>query len=213
MAEQLTDKERQAHNLADTFSTTILAEECQKGRCFATCYPLLIHLENNDIKTSIVTGNYKGNIHYWLSIDGTETIIDPTIKQFDETKPQVFVGTNLNGDYFGDKVDDYSSATYWSYRAFINSSIDDEHLLVPPNYDKSTALKILLKAATLIYVETEYMNLKKEFVLSEPAKVYLDQIDEILVTSKNEELINSLIPTLPKEFEYLLAKAQKKAGI
>jgi hypothetical protein len=64
VTEELIDKEMQVHNLADIFSTTILADECQKGMCFATCYPLSIHLENNDIKTSIVMRKYKGNIHY-----------------------------------------------------------------------------------------------------------------------------------------------------
>jgi hypothetical protein len=207
MNKQSTDIEQKIETLSNIFVTKILGNVCQKGKCFTTCYPLSVHLENNNIQTSIVMGEYKGQIHYWLTLDETTIIIDPTIKQFDKTQPQIFVGLDKANDYKGNVLEDQESVVYWWKRPFINSEFDDEDVFVPKDYDRKSALEIILKAATLLYVENKQMSKDASYTLSKRAYIYVTNILQILKTDKNKYLIDELKSVLPSEFNSLLTWA------
>lgn len=52
----------------ENFAKNALLGFCQRGKCFTTCYPLSVYLENLGVENSMMMGHYKikDNIHYWL---------------------------------------------------------------------------------------------------------------------------------------------------
>src|ERR1700733_6734710 len=179
--ELLTGEGLRIRKIAEKFSTIILNGEPEIHKCFTTCYPLSIHLENRDIPNSILIGQYKGQEHYWLFVNDCELIVDPTIRQFETYAPSpVFVGKN-SGNYTPQDKRLDEAIKSWK-QPFIDNPTDQSTL---PQECKKVFLGIILKAATMLYVEIKqmpFLNLSPK--LLKIHKVYFDLIHEFSVATK-----------------------------
>lgn len=176
----------QIESLTIQFLDNIELSDCPKGKCFTTCYPLSIFLKRNKIPTLFFQGYYKTqeNVHYWLTLQDSETIIDPTIRQFDKNKPRVFIGKD--SDYKNCNVLEAIDDPIYRWKLpFIELTNEIEKSLIPPCFDKKTNLKIILQAATFLH-----LNLKKDF--TEKEKEYFSYIKSILNYEANRPLINEM---------------------
>lgn len=87
--------------LTEDFTSESIRTEDPAGLCFATSFPLFIYLGTKQIKSSLRVGrvpmlNTENKIrkvsHFWLQIDGEGTMLDPTIRQFDENEEPIYIG-------------------------------------------------------------------------------------------------------------------------
>jgi hypothetical protein len=86
--------DKRVFDIATKFTKKTLGSENPKGLCFTICYPLHLHLNLNGFKNSMKAGVVDYNLsHFWISLDTENTMIDPTARQFDSSKPYVFVGS------------------------------------------------------------------------------------------------------------------------
>jgi len=191
--------------LATEFTKYILLEECQKGKCFTTCYPLSIFLESRGIDTTLVQGYYKHGkkIHYWLILDDNKTIIDPTIKQFAPEQAQVIIGEYSDNYQNEHKLETLDTPIYrWQLPFKDNLNEMDKNSI--EGIDAKAELIIILRAAIFLYTELEERILEQD--LTEKEITYFYQIGEILTTFKSKQLVKELRPLLPNKFERLLEK-------
>ncbi len=202
--QQLTEENRlQIENLAKNFTTNTLAEEGPEHMCFTICYPLHLHLINNGFDNSIHGEHYycttgSGLIrepHFWLNLeDDKETIVDPTIRQFVDDAPVVFVGKK--SEYYDEDHNYDFCSTYqvWKYMLL------NKH----PNSSKEfvkSLLSINLKALSILIKETE----PQRYSTQSEFKMYFDGIRKALRTYCDEKE-NLPDPSLCKEFDCLLSK-------
>ena len=83
------------------FNSEILGDNKKVEKmCFTVCYPLSIYLANISIPNSLIIGFYKNTPHYWLDLKEFEnTILDPTINQFDKNLNIVGKKTKNHHEY------------------------------------------------------------------------------------------------------------------
>jgi hypothetical protein len=218
---QLTENDRlEIEKIAIKFTSNTLGNECPKGKCFTICYPLSLHLINNGVENSIRVGKFKDTIitHFWLNLeDDNETIIDPTIKQFYENMPLVYIGKKPEDYHECPKFCFKSWCKTWMERLLNNGSIEQPPYGLPEQIiqqvtktklDIKIYLKINYKAAIILNSEIEQMTLKKDFIQSDIFKEYFDYIYEVINCNKNKVLNEQLKTSLPKEFDRLLLKAK-----
>ncbi|HTB52337.1 MAG TPA: hypothetical protein VK718_06140 [Ferruginibacter sp.] len=205
----------QIRKLVEAFRKEVIDNECPKGKCFTTCYPLSIHLDNNGFPNSIVQGHFDiiTQGHYWLKLNDYDIIIDPTITQFESesNEPVVFVDKatkkyyptpNITSRNFTESVSAWKAPFHVETRAKLPEG------LISEDFNKRTVLLIILKAATLLHIEIENLKLKNKPV-SKKSNFYFDNINEILVAWENIGLIKNLEQDLPKEFKTVWANAKK----
>lgn len=202
-------KEDRLHTqkLAEKFSNDTLGNVAPHGKCFTICYPLALHLRNNNINCEIVTGKF-GNTtvdHFWLMLtDDSSIIVDPTIRQFYPDMPSVHVGKKpedynqcLDEDWFEQTCDAWIGP-------FLRKSKDKapSELSLP----FKDLLRINLTAATILNNEIEQLENNGCFKPSSASERYFTYIGEVLKKCLEMKELQQLI--LPPGFDKLLSKVK-----
>jgi len=82
--------------IAEDFVSQTYKNDIPDGYCFSLCYPLSVLFTLMDIEHEITFGKAKQKhielSHFWISLDGNGTILDTTIKQFNQNESTVFLG-------------------------------------------------------------------------------------------------------------------------
>jgi hypothetical protein len=82
--------------LVNEFTSQTFGTEIPEGLCFSTCFPISILLYIKQIKNTIscseVPKNNSTLTHVWLTLDNEDTILDPTIRQFDPNMESTYIG-------------------------------------------------------------------------------------------------------------------------
>lgn len=87
--------------LAKEFTAQTFGNEIPKGYCFSTCFALSILFDMKGIKNSMSYGEFPSGqgtyptFHTWITLKDNVTILDPTIRQFDENMESVYIGKLL----------------------------------------------------------------------------------------------------------------------
>lgn len=136
-------------NLAENFTRSTLGETDPEHMCFTICYPLHLHLMNNGFNNSLSGGTYQNTSHYWLSLeDDDKTIVDPTIRQFNNNEPSVFIG---------EKPKDYPDGSKYvfaeSYQCWLNGLLGKRSRLPEGFVEK--LISVNLKALSILITETD----------------------------------------------------------
>lgn len=154
MNQLLEHKKLQVKELVESFVAKTLYQQSSKKMCFALCYPLSMHLKNNGIENTIRNGYYSGTPHYWLNLeDENDTIIDPTVRQFDENAEYVFIGMK-NQNYDEKQFNFDETYDLWKTRYLEND--------FPPDFNINVFLKITKNAAIILESEFEQKRNFKE---------------------------------------------------
>lgn len=211
---QLTENEkRRIKKLTEGFISAVLKDDNPRYMCFNVCYPLSLHLENNGIESSIKSCWFNGKEpHYFLTLgDEEETIIDPTIRQFENNMPGVYIGkkTENYGKHGGDDFDGIYKL--WLY-PLLHDGWDTEPFpeLIKAERHRSDIrliLKIGIRSATFLSTEIEQLGPKKQIGASKIREKYFEAIYRAVITYSDriEEFIE---PILQKDFFNLLIKAK-----
>lgn len=170
--------------LTKNFTEQTLGELDPKHMCFSVCFPLSSYLSFHNIPNKLIHGIITRPIsHFVLSIyDDNRFILDPTIRQFYNTKPAIYFGP-VNSDYrkFGtfSFLEAYAD---WKY-ILLNHG---RHKPFPPDIPddrKPFDIKILLGFHLKIYkllqveIKSKYFNDADHFRLT---CMYISAIDEAL---------------------------------
>lgn len=167
----------------------------------------------------IICGDFpKGNSsvrHFWLGLDDDGTIIDPTIRQFDEIIKTVYVGKVLCNNITRQFIQIESPIEEWfrpQYNLWAEPLIDRQ----PRTYserpkgfeDRINFLNI--KTATVLYNYIEKAQLKERIIETKKFKCYFSPIFKFLNDKANSDInfIDSLKDLMPEGFNLLLSKAQ-----
>lgn len=196
--------------ITDEFTDFILENVEPNNTCFAVCYPLSLHLKNNKITTSIISGHVKGIPHYILKLDDyVKGIIDPTIKQIYPEMPLVYVGTILQ-DYLHFR-ETYFDKIYeqWQYPLLHNGwlyPIPDEK---QNQLDIKILLKIIIRTAIILNSEIKQLISRNEFIQSEPNIKYWNAIYDAakMYSNRKKQLIE---PSIMDAFDELLQEAMNE---
>ncbi len=186
--------------LAETFTLATLSCENSQGKCFIISCPLSLHLENNGFQNNIYAGHFKDNplyAHFWLTLEN-EVIIDPTIRQFYDDAPQIYIGKKPD-DYTSlenPKFEDWIKGVYTTWINPFRFPDYNTHL------DLNLLLEINIKAATFIH--NEFQDLGLDINRSLKSREYFRGIFEILNNSQTKLGRFSKL----KGFDNLLLKAQ-----
>ncbi len=204
MSEQLNVK-----NLSDEFISEFFQDEDPSGLCFVTSYCLMIYLLSKQISTEINTGIYLKTIegneplrmsHYWLLLNETGEIIDPTIRQFDITfESSIYVG-KIEENYISNKyIIEESLVENWLDQSFL----DWKKPFVDITYPLDIAflkrmICFTLKISSKLYIElitheTPSDNLNNHFALFfEPIFIFLGRWKNGVIRFEiPDEIINS----------------------
>lgn len=201
--------------LVDKFTADTLGDECPINMCFQVCYPLYLHLLNNDIPNSLRNGACENRNHYWLNLeDNDEIIIDPTIRQFvfakhmpsihKGMKPSCFTehfGFNFTAVYPTNAV--VANMTDKLLTNFINSDRSKEE-----GIDLDSLRRIILRAGTIINNEMEALENKAGFIKTKRHLEYIEAVYVLLckyTTDKQRAEFSDL-----KGFNNLCLKAKCK---
>lgn len=201
-------------NLVNEFVEKVFAINSSKeispfNMCLRTCYPLHLHLKNNYVENSIIKGQCKNIPHYWINLEGeVETIIDPTIRQFDFARnfPFVYIGkkTSIFEEDISYKFTDKDAIgllqdfiVNHTNKSFPDYATKPKHLI---NLDEQRI--VMLKAGLIISneIEKKYENnsnislLHQAYfkILKEIINKYTDEATKIGF-SNNQEYFNLLL--------------------
>jgi len=147
-------KKLQVKELVESFVAKTLCQQPSKKMCFAVCYPLSLYLKYNGIENTIRNGYYSGIPHYWLNLeDEKDTIIDPTVRQFDKKAEYVFIGMK-NQNYDEKQFNFDETYDLWRVRYLERD--------FPPEFDINVFLTITKNAAVILENEYEQKRNFKE---------------------------------------------------
>lgn len=188
---------QKAKTITKLFTSEILANQDPKGKCFTTCYPLSFLLEINDIDASIKMGLFSGSIHYWLKVDGTEIIIDPTIRQFKQNTPDTFIGIDKNREYEELENFNLNDAIFWWKSELIDP--DPNHFPLPVNkqYNRFGMFRIILKSAQYVVLKVEEKRNEDNHFVSQRLADYFSHIQEMINAKKNADILEALKLEIP----------------
>lgn len=196
--------------LSKSFVTSVLANIPPTNMCLKMCYPLHLHLKNNCIENSIRKGKYGDIPHYWINLDDKdETIIDPTIRQFDFAKKMtaVYIGKipSYYNEDFSFKLTNQDNAS-GLLQAFVRNDTNKKFPAHKVELEKEINLdgerKILLRAWTIINNELE--ENKKDFSTSELHSEYFKIIKDVLCKYTDQSELNEFLEL--SEFRKLYKK-------
>jgi len=209
------DQKHTIERLVKNFTANLLGNRNPKEMCFNVCYPLSIHLSNHRIRNSIESGWFKSrsNPHYWLALGDIEnTIIDPTIRQFDESLPSVFIGSKT--DSYEDHPKVFFNDIYDAWQEpFLNfGCVQHPALGSIIKSDIKAQLNLHIRAATILNNEIAIRNKMKtreELALEEK---YFEVIYKAVL--KYFEHRESLVdPLLYADYQNLFLKAKTQINL
>lgn len=120
----MTEKVRNIRKVVERFTNPTIGDEIPNHLCFCTCFPLLIYLQLNNIRTSLVAGNYENIRHFWLKLDEyPNIIIDPTVRQFDFTLDKIYIGPLLTEKYTADNAT-FRESFFWAFKFWAEPLLD-----------------------------------------------------------------------------------------
>lgn len=143
--------ELRIEKLVKEFTKEVLADQNPKSMCLTICLPLHIHLINNGFINSLCGGLYQDTPHYWLSLEDYEdTIVDPTIRQFNNNAPSIFIGQKPK-----DYPDGYKYKFADIYPCWLKG-LCGERSNLSEVVSTECLLSINLKALSILIMETEH---------------------------------------------------------
>lgn len=187
----MTTKDKKLRELVVEFANSMLGTKnidanTTKQKCFAICYPLSLHLENNNYENSLVFGKYKDETdHTWLVLEqAKKTIIDPTYNQFYPDKPFVHIGKKPK-DYKIFCKDMFTRAYDSWLCTFLNQNGRGQDNFKTTGIDWNESLKITIRAAIILNNEIEnlMMDVHKSKI---KRRLYFHGIFEILNECQND---------------------------
>jgi len=202
--------------LAEDFTSQTYGTEIPDWLCFSTCFPLSILLNIFNIKHDIRSGKSPKNgqivDHIWLTLDNEGTILDPTIRQFDESMDSVYLGklteNTVTRKYIPDntKFIDWFESSYHSWTApLVNEQYRTQR---PVGFEERTNL-FNVKAACILYGHIEEAMLLEEFLKAKKCQHYFLPIFKFLrhKFEADSRFIASLKKSMPGNFESFLERA------
>ena len=169
MSEYTKEQLAEINKLATDFTRNILDDFPPNHMCFTVSYPLSLYLENLGYENRIVAGNYQnekspknGLAHFWIQLgDDLQTIIDPTIGQFNENEFRVFIGQKPIE--FKESPQDFKEwfyGNFGTYEKWKDKLLGEENPLYYPEQSNRDSLElgillnINLHAATILNSQT-----------------------------------------------------------
>jgi hypothetical protein len=205
--------------MVNEFTSQTFGAEIPEGLCFSTCFPISILLDMNQINNSISCGEAPNNNiivnHCWLTLDDEETILDPTIRQFDSNIESTYIGKLIANEVTKKYVPVKTSYQEWfdtAYNIWAEPFIDKQPRTFQrePGYeDKMNKLNI--KTATILYSYILEMASKDQFMSSFKCERYFSPILTFLKDKLNTDknYIYSMTEDMPEGFNLLLLRAFK----
>jgi hypothetical protein len=227
------NQERQTiKKLAEELTALTYGEEIPKGLCFSICFPLSILYDLFQIKHKITSGKSPKNDryidHFWITLlDNEDTIVDPTIRQFDPAHQQKdleienYIG-RLDRVYIGHRdqnpvtekfiqdgleLDDWFEGSYGSWTAPIIN--DDPYRRTLPKYYEDWTNLMNVKAASLLYYYIIKNASADQFMMNKKCVYYFDPIFCFLKRKcqADQPYLDKLLKTQSKNFAHLLNRA------
>jgi hypothetical protein len=204
-------------DMVTEYTSQTFGTEIPDGLCFSTCFPISIFLDIKQIKNSICCGDAPKNngtvTHCWLTLFNEDTILDPTIRQFDPSMESTYIGKLTESEVTKKYVPVKTSFQEWfvtSYNIWTEPLIDKRPRTIeraPGFEDKMNLLNI--KTATILYAHIEKMSSKDQFMRLFKCERYFSPIFNFLKdkSSADKKIFDSLTELMPKDFNLLLSKA------
>lgn len=198
--------------LVERFTNYSIRNTNPKGFCFSTSFVLSIYLQSQNIGNSIVEGNMNNAPHFWIRLmEYEDLIIDATIRQYDESQPQIYIGKKSENDITKEYITVVSSFNEMvqMYSNWCNPKRDQYDEPRPTNLTRKLVLNNLINASILFF-EIEKLNTSDKFnIVSSPLlKLYINPILRGLKSEwiNDEKLIGEIKKLVGQEFDVLLSK-------
>lgn len=158
-----------------------IGKNCPKGFCFSTSFVLSIYLRAKGISNCIVGGKMNGCDHFWLNLkEYDDIIIDATIKQFDKSQDDIYIGRisgneitrqyNLKCYSFNEWINLYQA---WSNPEFCSEGIIQRE----KELFRKIVVNNLISASILIYeIEKMEESTQQKILSSSLFKLYFQSI-------------------------------------
>lgn len=187
--------------------------ESQRGLCFSTTFALSIYLESKKISNVIVGGKMNGFNHFWLKLrDYDDLIIDATIKQFDDSQNDIYIGKlsdNIITRQY--EIRNYSRKDWFNiYALWCNPEYEIYGIKFRDKASfKRTVLNNLINASILLFeIEKLDISVRQEIYKSNLFYFYFKHIQTGIRGDwlGDEVLVKELNLKVKKEFSLLLSK-------
>jgi hypothetical protein len=205
--------------LVNEFTSQTIGLENPEGLCFLTCFPISILLEIHQIHNSISCGDAPKNNsfvnHCWITLDNEETIIDPTIRQFDSNMESTYIGKLEENKVTKKYIPINAHYQEWFVTAYNNWAEPligkQPRTYREPGFENKMNL-INIKTAIVLYSYISKMETKNQIMSSFKCYRYFSPIFKFIKdkSETDSKFILNLKDEMPKNFDLLLSIALSK---
>jgi hypothetical protein len=173
--------------ISEDFVSQTYQNQIPDGYCFSMCYSLSVLFSLMEIKHELTFGkSLKNNMeisHFWITMDNNETILDPTIKQFNPNELPVYFGNIQENETTSKYIkienigDQEFSQTYglWAEPLLQNKPLKQ----LPPGLENKL-ISFNVAAAYVLMSHIHKLDLKEKLLNSGYALSYFKPISAVL---------------------------------
>ena len=173
--------------ISEDFVSQTYQGQIPDGYCFSLCYPLSVLFTLMEIKHELTFGkSIKNNMevsHFWITLDHNETILDPTIKEFNPNELPVYLGHIQENEttckYI--KIEDIGDQVFsQTYELWAEPLLQNKPLMHLPEALENKLISFNVAAAYVLMSYIHKLGLNQKLLNSGYAVSYFKPISAVL---------------------------------
>lgn len=173
--------------IAEDFVYRTYKNDIPDGYCFSLCYPLSVLFSLMGIEHEITYGKtFKKHVqisHFWITFKNDGTILDPTIRQFNQNESSVYYG-EINKNETSKKYEIIQNTSdndfHQTYDSWAEPLFQVKHRRPLPLDLENKLISFNVAAANVLYSHIEKYKLEERLLISEYGLKYFKPINFIL---------------------------------